>query len=306
MTESMFGADVDQLRSLAQQFETAVTELEQATVEVERGIQSQFWAGPVAVRFKASWEQSHRVKIEQAAGAVANAAQALRTNADEQEATSNESGGSNAGASGGGPSTPRAVAPETCEPDSKQGSDSDAISILGGFWQTATTAGQWAAGAFKGGKAPDLESGFGAIGLLGSGLSLMGDAVGIADAVSTNTDDDPCNDVSGLGIASLATGTAGDLAGAGSTIAGLAGDAGEKLVPGFGIAAGALGAISSGIDAYEAFQSGDTVSGICNVADAVGNVVSAVGSAIPPPAGLAVSVVGGAISGISNVIDFFW
>ncbi|MDR0960810.1 MAG: hypothetical protein LBM23_10815 [Propionibacteriaceae bacterium] len=90
MTELMYGADVEQLRSLANQFESAATELEQAKISIERGVQTQFWFGPVALRFKALWEQEHSTQLVKACLQIQTASKKMHQNANEQdEASSN-------------------------------------------------------------------------------------------------------------------------------------------------------------------------------------------------------------------------
>lgn len=95
----MYGADVQGLRQLAQQFEHKAAQLDQDRMTVGNAIQVSAWVGPVAVRFRHEWESSHSRAVHNAAGRLRDAAAALRRNADEQEKTS--SVGSSAGGGGG-------------------------------------------------------------------------------------------------------------------------------------------------------------------------------------------------------------
>jgi hypothetical protein len=107
VTQGIYGADVQQLRDLAASFERAAGELQAARQTVGRGVETQFWLGPVALRFKATWREAHSVRTARAASAIEAAARGLRTNADEQErASAGDRGspatGSNASSSSSG------------------------------------------------------------------------------------------------------------------------------------------------------------------------------------------------------------
>ncbi|MDR2380519.1 MAG: hypothetical protein LBE08_04990 [Bifidobacteriaceae bacterium] len=89
-----YGADVEDLRRTAEQFDRAAADLRDAANIVTRGVQAQFWVGPVATRFKLSWRQEHFPSVSQAATLLADSAQRLRSNAAEQEnASRSDSGG---------------------------------------------------------------------------------------------------------------------------------------------------------------------------------------------------------------------
>ncbi|GAB3156943.1 hypothetical protein GCM10027058_31490 [Microbacterium neimengense] len=100
----MYGADVQGLRQLAQQFEHKAAQLDQDRMTVGNAIQVSAWVGPVAVRFRHEWDSSHSRAVHNAAGRLRDAAAALRRNADEQEKTSSvgSSSGGGGGAAGGG------------------------------------------------------------------------------------------------------------------------------------------------------------------------------------------------------------
>ncbi|MFZ1410940.1 MAG: hypothetical protein WAS07_05760 [Micropruina sp.] len=101
----MYGADVAQLRALAQQFERTAEQLERDRMAVGNAIQISAWVGPVAVRFRAEWDSQHSQRIVGAARLLRDNARLARANADAQEATSaidGSSGGGPAGSGGGG------------------------------------------------------------------------------------------------------------------------------------------------------------------------------------------------------------
>ncbi|MBK8460841.1 MAG: hypothetical protein IPL43_12205 [Micropruina sp.] len=101
----MYGADVAQLRALAQQFERTAEQLEHDRMAVGNAIQISAWVGPVAVRFRAEWDSQHSQRIVGAARLLRDNARLARANADAQEATSaidGSSGGGPAGSGGGG------------------------------------------------------------------------------------------------------------------------------------------------------------------------------------------------------------
>ena len=101
MNANFYGADVVELRRVAKAFEDAERELDAVTSTVTRGVQSTFWVGPVAVKFRATWEE-HRVGIGNARGALTAQAKVLRDNADAQEKTSKDDGKVSTGSSGSG------------------------------------------------------------------------------------------------------------------------------------------------------------------------------------------------------------
>jgi uncharacterized protein YukE len=107
MTKGLIGADVAALRQLAAQFDREADTLNAAITTVSRGVQSQFWTGPVAVRFRGTWVQTHNPRLAQTVQALHDNAKILRRNADQQETTSNSDGGPAHG--GGG----RSIAPGT-------------------------------------------------------------------------------------------------------------------------------------------------------------------------------------------------
>lgn len=98
---TMYGADVAQLRQLASQFDAKAQALDADRMSVGNAIQISAWVGPVAVRFRHTWESDYSRKLHDAASRLRDAAIKLRANADDQERTSAVDGGAGAGRSGG-------------------------------------------------------------------------------------------------------------------------------------------------------------------------------------------------------------
>jgi hypothetical protein len=86
---AFYGADVAELRNLARVFEQASTDIEQAKSLVSRGVETSFWVGPVAVRFRSNWRNQHTVALGNACGLLTDAVRSLGANADEQDRASN-------------------------------------------------------------------------------------------------------------------------------------------------------------------------------------------------------------------------
>jgi hypothetical protein len=105
---TFFGADVGELRQLAGTFENAAAQLTRTRTSVGGNVQSSPWTGPVAFRFRSSWDSQSSTQLAAAADRLTNAAASLRKNADEQEGASaaNGSGSSPIGASPSHPSLP--------------------------------------------------------------------------------------------------------------------------------------------------------------------------------------------------------
>jgi len=104
MGSTVWGADVAQLRTLAQTFGKASENLLQQSSQLGQSINSaQAWKGPDAVRFKSEWNSSHRTVLMNAASALKKQSRFLLTQADEQETASNAAHGSGGGPMPGGP-----------------------------------------------------------------------------------------------------------------------------------------------------------------------------------------------------------
>lgn len=104
MAGNLWGADVAQLRTLAQQFgKTSETLLQQSSTLTSAINNTSAWKGADSARFASEWNGIHRALIQQTARALKEESKLLLTHADEQEKASNAapgSGGANAGIAG--------------------------------------------------------------------------------------------------------------------------------------------------------------------------------------------------------------
>ncbi|MFT4299450.1 MAG: hypothetical protein QM597_07445 [Aeromicrobium sp.] len=124
----MIGADVDDLRRLAAQFDQAADRLRAQAGQVSNGVRVSAWVGPVAVRFRADWDSTHSVALKNAAAELAESALSLRQNAKEQEAASASLSGN------AGTSVVKAHAVQNAARHAAQGGGSKAIADASDFW----------------------------------------------------------------------------------------------------------------------------------------------------------------------------
>jgi uncharacterized protein YukE len=104
MAGNVWGADVAQLRMLAQNFgKTSETLLQQSTSLTSAINNNTSWKGADGARFKSEWNSNHRTRILETARALKEHSKRLMTQADDQEKASNAAAGS-----GGGPGIPGA------------------------------------------------------------------------------------------------------------------------------------------------------------------------------------------------------
>lgn len=104
-----YGADVEQLRQLAQQMSTASDRLERDRITVGHQIKISAWAGPFAATFKARWESEHSLHVATVARVLNENATQLRKNADEQEAASAADRGADGGSGRSSPGPSRGL-----------------------------------------------------------------------------------------------------------------------------------------------------------------------------------------------------
>lgn len=93
----MYGADVAELRSLAQRFDQAASRLESHRSTVTGVLANTLWRGTDASLFRSVWNADHGPRVTAAARSLRDAAQSLQRNADQQEQASavDQSGVSN-------------------------------------------------------------------------------------------------------------------------------------------------------------------------------------------------------------------
>lgn len=93
MAAGMYGADVEQLRSLAKNFESSGFNLLNIIRTLDRYINStDAWRGPDAERFRANWNGRYRLAVMRSAEALNEGAVALAQNAEEQQQASAANG----------------------------------------------------------------------------------------------------------------------------------------------------------------------------------------------------------------------
>ena len=105
MAGNLWGADVAQLRTLAQQFgKTSETLLRQSSTLTLAINSTSSWKGADGARFTAEWNGSHRALIQKTAQALREESKRLLTHADQQEKAST-AGRQGTTGSAGGPGT---------------------------------------------------------------------------------------------------------------------------------------------------------------------------------------------------------
>jgi uncharacterized protein YukE len=90
----MYGADVGQLRTLAQRMELAARSLDSIAASLHSQVQGARWDGSDGVRFSSDWSRRYRPDLREVARRLDDAAKVIGRNASEQERTSSSSGGS--------------------------------------------------------------------------------------------------------------------------------------------------------------------------------------------------------------------
>jgi uncharacterized protein YukE len=91
------GADVEQLRALAQRAAKAAGELRSAATTVATQVEQSPWRGPDASRFRSDWSSRHAPGLAGLAGALDEASRTLVAQAADQERTSTDDGGGTGG-----------------------------------------------------------------------------------------------------------------------------------------------------------------------------------------------------------------
>lgn len=91
---SLYGADVAQLRDLADRLQRASDEIDRAAKMLSQGISATTqWQGPDASGFRGAWSGGHLPALLAAARALREAARAARANAEQQHGASTDGGG---------------------------------------------------------------------------------------------------------------------------------------------------------------------------------------------------------------------
>ena len=102
MTGNLWGADVAQLRTLAQQFGKASESLQQQSTLLTGQINNNTsWKGNDALQFRSDWNGSHHALLQRAADRLKEESKKLLENANQQEKASDAAPGSGGGPLGG-------------------------------------------------------------------------------------------------------------------------------------------------------------------------------------------------------------
>ncbi|MEV7131315.1 hypothetical protein AB0N24_00355 [Arthrobacter sp. NPDC093128] len=281
MAGNLWGADVAQLRTLAQQFGKTSDSLLQQSTQLSNQINNNpAWKGQDAVTFRSDWNSSHRALIQRTALALKQESKKLLTQAEEQEKAST------GGGDGGGPGTGGAGSsgdagddkkPFQLGPDWLADSD-DSPSPFRGGWDTYNLIKAFPnirAGVFDA-AAIMRESGF-----RKSFTKAAWDTFQESNAISryfnmsSDLFDGKFHNVLNLAPDSSAF----------------------KVLGGFGHALGGLGVGLDTLDAVNKWQAGDTGGAYYSGAKAALGVVSF----FPPPVGTAAMVASGALAIYDNV-----
>lgn len=280
MAGNLWGADVAQLRTLAQQFGKTSDSLLQQSTQLSNQINNNpAWKGQDAVTFRSDWNSSHRALIQRTALALKQESKKLLTQAEQQEKASNggDGGGPGTGGAGSGGATGGDNKPFRLGPDWLADSD-DSPSPFRGGWDTYNLikafpnirAGVFDAAAIMG------ESGF-----RQSFTKVAWDTFQESNAISryfnmsSDLFDGKFHNVLNLAPDSSAF----------------------KVLGGFGHALGGLGVGLDTLDAVNKWQAGDTGGAYYSGAKAALGVVSF----FPPPVGTAAMVASGALAIYDNV-----
>jgi uncharacterized protein YukE len=130
MNRQTWGADSDDLDSLARDFGVTAQRLDRILRDLSVGLANAPWQGPAANRFRADWNKVHRARLSSASHFLRDGETRLRRNADAQRHASAAEGGAGHGAYDPG------------------GGQSEWVSAVGdglrSTWGAAKTAESWA------------------------------------------------------------------------------------------------------------------------------------------------------------------
>lgn len=98
MAGNLWGADVDQLRTLARQFSKTADLLLQQSAQLSSQINTNpAWKGEDAEHFRSNWNGNHRALLQKTAARLKQESKLLLTNAEEQDKASSTGGSSTGG-----------------------------------------------------------------------------------------------------------------------------------------------------------------------------------------------------------------
>jgi len=82
------GADVEQLDTLSQKFNTVAGEIQQMMTALGGQIDGAWWQGGDADRFRSEWQGSYRPQLQNVCEALQNTAQTVKAQSDQQRQAS--------------------------------------------------------------------------------------------------------------------------------------------------------------------------------------------------------------------------
>ncbi|WP_441872011.1 WXG100 family type VII secretion target, partial [Pseudarthrobacter sp. TAF60_1] len=85
---AIWGADVEQLRTLGTKLQAGASEIEQQRSNLTRLLDSTVWEGPDAKTFRSEWSGTHTSALNQVIQALKDAGQKATRNANEQDQAS--------------------------------------------------------------------------------------------------------------------------------------------------------------------------------------------------------------------------
>jgi hypothetical protein len=85
---AIWGADVEQLRTLGTKLQTGASDIEQQRVSLSRLLDSTTWEGPDAKAFRSEWSGTHSNALNQVIQALKDAGTKATQNANEQDQAS--------------------------------------------------------------------------------------------------------------------------------------------------------------------------------------------------------------------------
>ncbi|MDN4642661.1 hypothetical protein [Arthrobacter sp. PsM3] len=100
MAPGLYGADIEQLRSLSKSMGLSGSRLSDTEHRINGLVASTAWKGADAERFRIEWTGTLRPKLNQATRSLIDASKLLLTQADEQQEASTQGGGAGSGPGG--------------------------------------------------------------------------------------------------------------------------------------------------------------------------------------------------------------
>ncbi|MFC8040823.1 WXG100 family type VII secretion target [Paenarthrobacter sp. NPDC057355] len=100
MAPGLYGADIEQLRSLSKQMGQAGSRLQNQELQINGLISTVAWKGADGERFRREWSSTLRPLLHKASRSLEDVSKTLRTQADEQQQASTQGGSSGGGTTG--------------------------------------------------------------------------------------------------------------------------------------------------------------------------------------------------------------